>query len=94
MRANPFVTVLALVVNFFVLLAAAMVVVTTVRFFGALSAHPIGQTVVELGSIITIPLGINLVKTPFGGVFDANAALTAGIFMLVEWLVSALRNRL
>lgn len=94
MRANPLTMLLTLVVNLFVILAAAMVVVTTVRFFGALSAHPVGQTVVELGSIITIPLGINLIKTPFGGVLDANAALTAGTFLLMEWLVSALRNRL
>jgi len=94
MRANPFANLLGLIVNVFVVLAVAMVVVTAVRFFGAISAHPVGQIIVDLGSMITIPLGINLIKTPFGGVFDANAALTAGIFLLVEWLASALRNRL
>jgi len=94
MRADPFASALTVIINLLIILAGVMVIVTTVRFFGALSAHPAGQIIVELGSIITIPFGINLIKTPFGGVFDANTALTAGSLLLAEWVVSGLRNRL
>lgn len=94
MRADPLALMLTVIINLLIILAGMMVIVTTVRFFGALSAHPAGQIIVELGSMITIPFGINLTKTPFGGVFDANTALTAGSFLLAEWVINGLRSRL
>ncbi|MHB1340333.1 MAG: hypothetical protein ACYC77_03390 [Coriobacteriia bacterium] len=93
MAAKPARTVLTIVMDVLVLLAVCLTVGVVVRFFGGLADTGVGEQYLRFVSVITLPLGIESFKTPYGGVFDVNAAVSIGIVLLVEWALSVARRR-
>lgn len=90
---SPVRTVLTVVMDLLVLIAIAETVRLVVMFFGTLSATTVGQVVVALTDPVTIPLGLEPIKTPYGGVFDVDAGLTIVLLLLAEWVLSLVRSR-
>ena len=84
---------LTVIMDVFVVLAVAESIRVVVRFFGTLAAQGWGELIVMLTDYITVPFGIAVIKTPYGGVFDADAALTVGLLLLIEWVLSIVRSR-
>jgi uncharacterized protein YggT (Ycf19 family) len=91
--SRPARIVLAIVMNVLIVVAVLDTVRLVVRFFGQLASTSWGHAIVALTNPLVIPFGVHAIKTPYGGVFDVNAALTVGVLLLVEWLVSGLRGR-
>lgn len=85
-----FVTV---IMDIFVVLAIAEAVRLVVSFFGKIAAQGWADAVIALTNPITLPLGFEAIKTPYGGVFDVNAAVTVVAFVLVESVLSLVRSR-
>lgn len=86
-------TLLTVLMDVLIVLAVAQTMGIIVSFFGRLASHEIGGIVISLTDRITIPFGIAAIKTPYGGVFDVDAALTVVAFLLVEWALSIWRGR-
>jgi hypothetical protein len=73
--------------------AACIALAIVVRFFGVLSTGRVATAYLRFVRGITLPLDAPSVATPYGGIFDAAAALTVVVLLLVEWLLSLLRDR-
>jgi uncharacterized protein YggT (Ycf19 family) len=90
---RPVRTVLTVVMDILVVVAIAETVRLIVLFFGALASQGWGEAIVALTDPITIPFGVEAIKTPYGGVFDVDTALTVVVLLLIEWVLSVVRSR-
>lgn len=93
MSATPLRTLITIVMNILVVIAVAVTIGLVIRFFGALASTEWGTAIVRLVDLVTLPAGVEDIKTPYGGVFDVNGALTVGVALLAEWLLSMFRSR-
>jgi hypothetical protein len=62
-------------------------------FFGSVAALPWADAFVGFTDLVVIPFGAEPIKTPYGGVFDVNAAITIVVLLLAEWVLSSVRSR-
>jgi hypothetical protein len=76
-----------------VVVAVALTARLCIVFFGQLAAQGWGKAVVALTSPLVVPFGVAAVKTPYGGRFEVNVALTIVVVLLVEWVLSGIRAR-
>ena len=90
---KPMRNVITVLMDLLVILAIFLTIVIVVRFFGALAAQTWGSVVVRVGALLTVPFGVDAIKTPYGGVLDVNAALTVGVMLLIEWGLGVARSR-
>ena len=93
MSARPVSTFITIIMDLLVVLAVILTASVVVQFFGSLAAQTWGQAIVKIGDLMTLPAGIAAIKTPYGGIFDANAVLTIVVFLLAEWVLSVVRSR-
>ena len=93
MSARPVRSLITVLMNIFVVLAVVLTAKVVVVFFGALATQAWAEALVSITDLVTVPWGIDSLKTPYGGVFDVNAAVTIAAVLLVEWLLSLARNR-
>lgn len=93
MSSKPVRTFIAIVMNVLVIVAIALTVRMVVVFFGQLSALGWGATVKALTAPLIVPFGVAAIKTPYGGSFDVNAALTVVVVLGIEWVLSGIRSR-
>ncbi len=93
MAARPVRIVLTILMDLMIILAIAMTVRMVVVFFGVLASTQWGKVLVTLTDVVRLPAGIRSIKTPYGGVFDVDAALTIGVLLFAEWLLSVARAR-
>jgi hypothetical protein len=91
--SKPLRTLLTVVMNVLIVVAIALTVRLVVMFFGQIASQDWAKTIVSITSLIVIPFGIEPIKTPYGGVFDANAALTILVVLVAEWVLSLARGR-
>lgn len=92
-QRNPVRLALSIAMNVLVVIAVAVTARLVVLFFGQLASQGWAEALVALTDLVTIPLGFESIKTPYGGVFDLNAAATVIIMLAAEWLLSVLRAR-
>ena len=85
-------TVLTAVINVLTFCAIVDTVRLGVRFSGKFAAHEWGKLVVTLSDPLVFPLGFRAVKTPYGGVFDVDAALMIAAFLVIETVLSGIRS--
>jgi len=90
---KPLRAILTIVMDVLVVVAIAETLRIVVLFFGQLSSQGWGKVVVALTDPITISFGAEAIKTPYGGVFDVNAAITVVVVLLLEFLLSIMRSR-
>lgn len=91
-------TFLTVLMDVLIVVAVALTVRMVIMFFGQLAAQSWGSAIVALTSIVTMPFGDwfsfeALIKTPYGGVFDVDAALTVVTVLVLEWVLSVVRAR-
>lgn len=86
-------TVLTILMDVLIAVAIALAVRLVVSFFGSLAAQGWGEVVVSITDPVTIPFGIEAFKTPYGGVFDVDVALTIGALVVLEWMLGIARDR-
>ena len=93
MKSRPVRTLITIIMDLFVVVAIALTIRLVVVFFGQLAAQSWGKTVIALTSPLVIPFGVTAIKTPYGGSFQVVTALTILVVLLIEWLLSGIRNR-
>jgi uncharacterized protein YggT (Ycf19 family) len=76
-----------------VAIAIALTVRLVIEFFGQLAAQSWGEAIIALTNPLVLPLGIESIKTPYGGVFDVNAAISIVLYLVAEWVLSVVRSR-
>jgi len=90
---KAFRTIITVIMDLLVVIAIALTARIVVEFFGQLAATSWGKTIVSLTDILVVPTDIESVKTPYGGEFDINAAVSVMIVLAAEWLLSVIRSR-
>jgi len=91
--AKPLRTLFTIVMDVLVVVAIAVTARIVVLFFGTLAAKGWAEAIVAITNPVIIPFGIESIKTPYGGVFDVDAALTVVVVLVLEWLLSLFRSR-
>lgn len=86
-------TYLTIAMNVLFFLAVALTTRVAVEFFGTLAMASLGTAIVAATEYLVLPLGLTAPRTPYGGVFDTDAAVTVVVLLLVEWLLSLVRAR-
>lgn len=84
---------LTVIMDILVVIAVLQVARLVVVFFGRLASQGWAQLLVTITDPMTLPLGLSAIKTPYGGVFDVNAAATVVALLVVEWVLSIARSR-
>jgi len=84
---------LTIVVDVLIFVAVVLAVRQVVVFSAQIMSHDWAQTFNAFASHLVLPLGIPPVRTPYGGVFDVNNALTIVIVLGLEWVLSGVRDR-
>lgn len=90
---RPAHVIIGILVNVLTVLAIAVTARLVVEFFGQLAAQQWGKAIIALTNPVVIPFGVDVIKTPYGGVFDVDAALMVGVYLGAEWLLSGMRIR-
>ncbi len=60
-------TILTIVMNLLIVLAVLVTAAIVIAFFGTLSSQTWGEAMVDIGGMVTIPFGVEAIKTPYGG---------------------------
>ncbi len=92
-KSSPIRTILTIVMDVLVIIAIADTLRIVVEFFGQLAAQRWGELVIAFTNPVVIDFGVEAIKTPYGGVFDVNAALTVVALLVAEWVLSVVRSR-
>ncbi|MDA3936520.1 MAG: hypothetical protein PF636_06610 [Actinomycetota bacterium] len=93
MNPKPLRSLLSVLMNLLILLAVVLTVKVVIVFFGSLSSQEWANAMVSITDLVTIPFGAADIATPYGGVFDVEAAVTIGGLLLLEWGLSSARSR-
>lgn len=93
MTSKPLRMIVTIAMDVLVVVAVALTIRLCVVFFGQLEQQGWGQLVIALTNPIVIPFGVLAIKTPYGGFFEVNTALTVVVVLLVEWILSSVRSR-
>lgn len=94
MSARPIRTLITIVMNVLVVVAVLLTAALVIRFFGAFAATGWGKALVRMADLVTLPAGVADLKTPYGGLFDGNIAITVAVALLAEWVLAVFRGRL
>ena len=85
-------TAVTVIMDLLVAVVVVLVAHLVVRFFGAFSGPAWGKGLVKLTGLAVIPMGFEAIPTPYGGVFDSNAAGTSLVLLAVEWVLGLVRR--
>jgi hypothetical protein len=86
-------TLITIVMDLFIVVAIVLTARLCVMFFGQLAAQGWGKSIVALTAPLVIPFGVAAIKTPYGGSFQVETALTIVVVLVVEWVLSGIRVR-
>ena len=92
-EARPVRSFITVLMNILIIVAVLVTARIVVLFFGALSAQTWGEALIRITDFLVIPFGVEAINTPYGGVFDVDAAIMVAVLILVEWGLSVARNR-
>jgi len=91
--AKPLRQIITVVMNLLILVAIMLVVRIVLEFWGALAAQTWAEAILRITDYLVIPFGVAPIKTPYGGFFDVDAALTVGTLLVTEWVLTVGRSR-
>jgi len=96
--SKPVRTIFTVIMDILIVVAIALTVRMVIMFFGQLAAQGWGEAVIALTNPFVFPFGQMfgfdaLIATPYGGAFDADAALTVVALLVIEWMLSIVRSR-
>jgi hypothetical protein len=92
-NSRPLRTALTIAMDVLIALAIVETVRLVVLFFGRFTAAGWGKAIIALTNPLTIPFGVDPIKTPYGGVFAVDVVLTIVVLLLAEWVLSVVRSR-
>ncbi len=84
---------ITVVMNIVLALALVLLVRVAVDFFGAVAAREGFRTFIALTESLALPFGFPSPRTPYGGIFDSDAAATILVLLVIEWGLSVTRWR-
>ena len=84
---------LTVVTYVLIAVAVALAIRQFLTFSGDIAARSWAQAFDALAKHLVIPFGASSIKTPYGGRFDINNALTIVVAILAEWTLSVMRDR-
>lgn len=87
-------TFITVVMNVLVVVAILLTVRVVVRYFGVMGSTGWGEAAVVASDPLLVNAGIEDVRSPYSGVFDANATISILVILAIEWLLSVVRDRL
>jgi hypothetical protein len=90
---NPVRILLAIVMDILIAVAVADTLRLAFEFFGQFASKSWGKAIVAFTNPLVASFGFHSIKTPYGGVFDVNAAVMIGLFLVLEWVLSGVRGR-
>lgn len=93
MSSRPARTLITVVMDILVVVAVVLTAALVVVFFRQLAVQPWGRSLVALTRPLIIPFGVSPIKTPYGGIFSVNLALTIVVLLVLEWVLSGIRSR-
>jgi hypothetical protein len=85
--------VLTIVIDALIILAVALAIQLVIVFTHEIASQEWARAYVAFTKQLVIPFGARTIKTPYGGVFDVNCALTIVVALIAEWGLSAVRDR-
>lgn len=85
-------TLVTVVMDIIVAVVVAIVAHLVVSFFGQLASAPWGSGLLKLTRLAVVPMGFPAIPTPYGGVFDVNAAATSLALLVIEWVLGLVRR--
>jgi hypothetical protein len=91
-RSAPARTFITILMDVLVVVAVVLVAHLVIVFFGQIAGQAWAKSVVDITRRVVVPLGGGAIKTPYGGVFDMNAAGTVLIVLGIEWLLGVVRR--
>ena len=91
--SKGFRAILTVVTYALIAVAVALAVRQFVIFSGDIASRSWAQAFNALTKHLVIPFGVSSIKTPYGGRFDVNNALTIVVVILAEWALSVMRDR-
>ena len=86
-------TLLTVVIDILIVLAIALAFRQVAVFSGRIAHLCWAQALNALTGKLVIPFGVAAIKTPYGGVFDVDNALTVIVLVAAEWILSSVRDR-
>ncbi|MDR3687049.1 MAG: hypothetical protein P4L93_08860 [Coriobacteriia bacterium] len=86
-------TVLTVVVDILIAFAIALAIRQFLVFSGRIAHQGWAEAFNAITAKLVIPFGRADIKTPYGGVFDVDNALTVVVFVVAEWVLSSVRDR-
>ena len=93
MNRSPGRTILTIVMDVLIACAIAVTLRLGVEFFGQAAAQDWGKAIVAFTDPLVISFGFPEIKTPYGGIFEVDATVMVGIYLIIEWVLSGIRNR-
>jgi hypothetical protein len=84
---SPVRRLVTIVMDVLVIVAVLLVVHLVVSFFGQLSSAAWGKGLLNLTRLAVVPIA-----TPYGGIFDVNAAGTILLLLGGEWVLGLARR--
>ncbi|MDY0088025.1 MAG: hypothetical protein RBS78_05715 [Coriobacteriia bacterium] len=81
------------VMNVLFALAAVLTARVVIEFFGRLAMTAWGSAIIAATDRLVLSVGVTAPRTPYGGVFDTQAAITVVVLLTVEWVLSFVRSR-
>ena len=93
MRSSPARTIITIIMDILIVCAVAVTARLGVKFFGQLASQGWGKALIAFTNPLVFPFGFHAIKTPYGGVFDVDNALTVIVLVVAEWILSTVRDR-
>ena len=90
---RPIRVLITVIADILIVLAIALTIRLVVQFFGGLAGSEIGGLYVDVTDRLVLPVGLDAVKTPYGGIFSVDTAITIGVVVGVEWILGSVRSR-
>lgn len=84
--------VLSVLVWALMLVLVVLSVRQLVVFSGQLASQEWGKAVKMIANPLVIPFGQTDVRSPYGGKFDVDNALTIGLVLVAEWGLSRMKD--
>jgi hypothetical protein len=91
--SRPIRTVITVVANVLVVVALLLAVRLIALFTAQFTASGWGSVVITATNFLVIPFGFAGIKTPYGGYFSVNTAVTIVVVLIVEWVLTRVRDR-
>lgn len=92
MAAKGVHAVLSLLVWALMLVLVVLSVRQLIVFFGQVSSQEWARAVKMIANPLVMPFGQTDVRSPYGGKFDVDNALTIGIVLMAEWGLSRMKD--